>query len=72
MPTTSPSPEPFAPPRESSTTDAVLEETRRIKDTLAASMNYDIPRIIDAARRRQRGTTHPAPAPRVAVASEPR
>lgn len=35
------------------TTDAVLEETRRIKDTLAASMDYDITRILEASRRKQ-------------------
>jgi hypothetical protein len=36
------------------TTDEVIQETRRIKETLAASMDFDIDRILDDARRKQK------------------
>jgi len=39
---------------EKETEDEVLKETRRIKEALAASMNFDIYRILEDARRRQR------------------
>jgi hypothetical protein len=35
------------------TTDRVIEETRRIKEELAASFDYDIDRILEDARKRQ-------------------
>jgi hypothetical protein len=36
------------------TRDEVLREVRRIKEALAKSMNFDIHRILEDARRRQR------------------
>lgn len=36
------------------TTDVVVQEIRRIKDTLAKSMNYDIDRILADARQKQK------------------
>ena len=35
------------------TTDEVIQETRRIKEALAESMDWDIHRILDDARRKQ-------------------
>ena len=49
---------------ETASRDEVLAEVRRIKETLAASMDYDIKRILDDARRRQNEggrTVLPAP-----------
>jgi hypothetical protein len=40
--------------RETETTDEVARETRRIKEALAASMDFDIDRILEDARRRQK------------------
>ena len=36
------------------TTDEVIQETRRIKETLAASMDFDVDRILEDARRKQK------------------
>ena len=36
------------------TTDEVLQETRRIKETLAASMDFDVDRILEDARQKQK------------------
>ncbi|MDE2830838.1 MAG: hypothetical protein OXN20_12020 [Gemmatimonadota bacterium] len=36
------------------TTDEVIQETRRIKEALAKSMDFDIDRILKDARLRQR------------------
>jgi hypothetical protein len=36
------------------TADEVIQETRRIKEALAASMNFDIDRILEEARRKQK------------------
>ena len=36
------------------TEDEVLRETRRIKEALAASMDFDIDRILEDARQKQR------------------
>jgi hypothetical protein len=36
------------------TDDEVLRETRRIKEALAASMDFDIDRILEDARQKQR------------------
>ena len=36
------------------TRDEVLHEVRRIKETLAESMGYDIDRMLDDARRREK------------------
>jgi hypothetical protein len=33
--------------------DEVLQETRRIKEALAKSMDFDVDRIIEEARRKQ-------------------
>jgi len=38
---------------EGETTDVVIEETRRIKEALAASMDFDVDRILQDARERQ-------------------
>lgn len=35
------------------TTDEIIEESRRIKATLAESMNFDIDRIVAEARKKQ-------------------
>ncbi|VFN06747.1 MAG: hypothetical protein BECKG1743D_GA0114223_112973 [Candidatus Kentron sp. G] len=40
-------------PDEIQTTDEVIREIRQIKETLARSMNYDVHRILEDARRRQ-------------------
>ena len=36
------------------TTDVVVQEIRRIKETLAKSMNFDIDRILEDARKKQK------------------
>ncbi len=36
------------------TTDEIIQETRRIKEALAKSMDFDIDRILKDARLRQR------------------
>ncbi|MGD0900538.1 MAG: hypothetical protein ABR915_22115 [Thermoguttaceae bacterium] len=36
------------------TTDEVIQETRRIKESLARSMNFDVDRILDDARQKQK------------------
>ena len=36
------------------TTDEIIQETRRIKEALAKSMDFDIDRIMKDARMRQR------------------
>ena len=41
---------------EKETTDEILRETRRIKETLAASMDFDVDRILEDARRNQNET----------------
>jgi hypothetical protein len=38
---------------EQETTDRVIEEARRIKESLAAAMNFDIDRILEDARNKQ-------------------
>lgn len=40
--------------KESETADEVLQETRRIKEALAKSMNFDLARMLKEARRRQK------------------
>lgn len=37
-------------------TDPIIDEVRRIRDTLAAKFNYDVTAIARDARRRQRAT----------------
>ena len=39
---------------EKETTDEVLQETRKIKETLAESMDFDVDRIVDDAREKQK------------------
>ena len=39
--------------REKETTDEIIAETRRIKEGLAESMDFDVDRILDDARRKQ-------------------
>ena len=41
------------PMNEKETTDAIIQETRRIKEALAKSMDFDLDRIIEDARQRQ-------------------
>ena len=41
------------PMNEKETTDEVIQETRRIKETLAKSMDFDLDRILEDARQRQ-------------------
>ena len=36
------------------TTDEIIQETRRIKEALAKSMDFDIDRILDDARQKQK------------------
>jgi hypothetical protein len=38
--------------------DPIVEEVRRIRETLAAKYNFDIKAICDAARKRQRKSGH--------------
>ena len=38
---------------EKETTDEIIQETRRIKEALAKSMDFDIDRILEDARQRQ-------------------
>ena len=39
---------------EKETTDEVIQETRKIKEALAKSMDFDIDRILEDARQKQR------------------
>ena len=39
---------------ETETTDQIVQETRRIKEALAKSMNFDIDRILEDARQKQK------------------
>lgn len=39
---------------EKETTDEVIQETRRIKEVLAQSLDFDIDRILEDARRKQK------------------
>jgi hypothetical protein len=51
---------------EKETTDEVVEEVRRIKEKLAKSFDFDVDRILEDARRRQkqsRRTVLPPPVP---------
>ena len=38
---------------EKETTDEIIQETRRIKEALAKSMDFDLDRILEDARQRQ-------------------
>ena len=42
------------PMNEKETTDEIIQETRRIKEALAKSMDFDLDRILEDARQRQR------------------
>lgn len=42
--------------KETETTDEVIRETSRIKESLAASMGFDIDRILQDAKRKQNQT----------------
>jgi hypothetical protein len=44
----------MSPGQQGQSRDGILEEVRRIKDDLARSMDYDVTRTLDEARRRQR------------------
>ena len=44
----------MAETNERETTDEVLQETRKIKETLAASMDFDVDRILEDARQKQK------------------
>jgi hypothetical protein len=50
---------------EKETTDEVIQETRNIKEALAASMDFDIDRILDDARRKQKESGRKVLAPPV-------
>ena len=39
--------------KESTTTDEVIRETRRIKEALAQALDFDIDRILEDAREKQ-------------------
>ena len=41
------------PMNEEETTDEIIQETRRIKEALAKSMDFDLDRILEDARQRQ-------------------
>jgi len=41
---------------ERETPDEILQQTRRIKEALAASADFDIDRILEEARRNQKGS----------------
>ncbi len=41
------------PMNDKETTDEIIRETRRIKEALAKSMDFDIDRILKDARRKQ-------------------
>ena len=41
------------PVNEKETTDEIIQETRRIKEALAKSMDFDLDRILEDARQRQ-------------------
>ena len=41
------------PMNEKETTDEILQETRRIKEALAKSMDFDLDRILEDARQKQ-------------------
>ena len=41
------------PMDEKETTDEIVQETRRIKEALAKSMDFDIDRILEDARQKQ-------------------
>ncbi len=47
------------------TTDEVIQETRRIKESLAESMGFDIDRILENARKKQRESGRKIVAPPV-------
>ena len=42
------------PMNEKETTDEIIQETRRIKEALAKSMDFDLDRILEDARQRQK------------------
>lgn len=42
--------------KETRTTDVIVQETRRVKEKLAASFNFDIDRILDDARKKQQNS----------------
>ena len=41
------------PMNEKETTDKMIQETRRIKEALAKSMDFDLDRILEDARQKQ-------------------
>ncbi len=51
------------------TADEVLQETRRIKEALAGSMEFDIDRILDDARQKQKESRRTILSPQGAVLS---
>lgn len=42
------------PMDEKETTDEIIQETRRIKEALAKSMDFDLDRILEDARQKQK------------------
>jgi hypothetical protein len=47
------------------TSDEVIQEVRTIKETLARSLNYDVHRILEDARKRQQSSSKKTIAPPV-------
>jgi len=50
---------------ERETTDEVIQETRRIKEALAESMDFDVDRILEDARLRQKESSRKVLSPPV-------
>ena len=53
------------PTNQKETTDEIILETRRIKEALAKSMDFDIDRILKYARQKQRKRGRKILSPRV-------
>ena len=54
---------------EEETTDEIIQETRRIKEALAKSMDFDIDRILEDARQKQKRSGRKVLSPPVRQAS---
>ena len=53
------------PTNQKETTDEIILETRRIKEALAKSMDFDIDRILKDARQKQRKSSRKVLSPSV-------
>ena len=54
---------------EEESTDEIIRETRRIKEELAKSMDFDIDRILEDARQKQRKSSREVLSPPVQQAT---